>query len=262
MRRWRVLLVQGTLLVIFLAAWEFLPKIGALSSRSNLFDSFFVSSPSHIFDALRDLILARNGSVSIWEYLWPTLYASVLGTIIGMGIGAVLGLVLSNFDFASAVFKPLVIAANATPRIALIPIIVLLFGPSLTSSIVVAVLVVLFVAFFSAYEGGRAIPPPMLENARLLGASRWSVMTSIRLPHTLAWTLTSLPLGITFAVISVVTAELLTGYPGMGKLIQDASITADAATTFAVVIVLAVVGLAVVLAADQIRNRVLHWWGK
>jgi NitT/TauT family transport system permease protein len=143
-----------------------------------------------------------------------------------------------------------------------VPIIVIVFGPTSTSCVIISVLVVFFVAFFNAYEGGTSVRPELVQNARLLGADNWRILTRIRLPFVVAWTLASLPLSVTFAVITVVTAEILTGVPGMGSLLGTAAVTGNSALTFAVVIALAVVGITITLAADALRARVLHWWGQ
>lgn len=261
-RRVVVTALQLGVIVLLLAAWEYLPRITALQSVSKAFDPFFVSSPSRVFGQLRDMFTGANGSFQIWEYAWPTIWASLLGTAIGMALGAACALVLSNFELLSDVFRPFLIAANATPRVALIPIVVILVGPTSTATIIISVLVVFFVAFFNAYEGGRSVKPELIDNARLLGASEWMIVRTIRFPFVLAWTLASLPLAITFAVITVVTAEILTGVTGMGRLLSTASTTADATLTYAVVIVLSVLGVVIVVAAEILKRRVLHWWAK
>lgn len=256
-----VWLTQIALLLVFLLAWQYLPQIPALKATSHVFDSYFVSSPVRIAKELGNLMTGSEGSPLIWGYVWSTVYASLLGTLIGMVAGAAFGLVLSNFRFLSEVMRPFVIGMNAVPRIALVPIIVIVFGPNQVSCVIISVLVVFFVAFFSAYEGGTSVRQELVQNARLLGASNWRILTAIRLQFVLAWTLASLPLSVTFAVISVVTAEILTGVPGMGSLLGTAAVTGNAALTFGVVIMLAVVGVIITLAADAIRGRVLHWWG-
>lgn len=256
-----VLLTQIGLLVLFLLAWQFLPQVPALKALSHAFDSYFVSSPVRIARELYNLATGNDNSPLIWPYIWSTVYASLLGTVIGMVLGAAFGLVMSNFKFLSEVMRPFVIGMNAVPRIALVPIIVIVFGPNQVSCVIISVLVVFFVAFFSAYEGGTSVREELVQNARLLGASNWRILTVIRLQFVMAWTLASLPLSVTFAVISVVTAEILTGVPGMGSLLGTAAVTGNAALTFGVVITLAVVGVAITLAADAVRARVLHWWG-
>lgn len=257
-----VWLTQLALLATFLLAWQYLPQVPALKAMGHLFDPYFVSSPQRIARELYNLATGSENSPVIWGFIWSTVYASLLGTAIGMVLGAAFGLVLSNFQFVSEVMRPFIIGMNAVPRVALVPIIVIVFGPTSTSCVIISVLVVFFVAFFNAYEGGTSVREELVQNARLLGASNWRVLTTIRLPFVMAWTLTSLPLSVTFAVITVVTAEILTGVPGMGSLLGTAAVTGNAALTFAVVIALAVVGIAITLAADAIRARVLHWWGQ
>ena len=257
-----VWLTQLGLLIGFLLAWQYLPQIPALKAMGHLFDPYFVSSPQRIARELYNLATGNDNSPVIWGYVWSTVYASLLGTAIGMVLGAAFGLVLSNFQFLSEVMRPFIIGMNAVPRIALVPIIVIVFGPTATSCVIISVLVVFFVAFFNAYEGGTSVRQELVQNARLLGADQWHILKNIRLPFVMAWTLASLPLSVTFAVITVVTAEILTGVPGMGSLLGTAAVTGNAALTFAVVITLAVVGIAITLAADAIRARVLHWWGQ
>ncbi|MBM3345738.1 MAG: ABC transporter permease subunit [Betaproteobacteria bacterium] len=253
---------QVAITVVFLLAWQYLPQIPVLKAMGHLFDPYFVSSPVRVSRELYNLATGRENSPLIWGYIWNTVYASLLGTLIGMVLGAAAGLVLSNFQFLSQVMRPFVIGFNAVPRIALVPIIVILSGPTLASCVIISVLVVFFVAFFNAYEGGTSVKQELIQNAKLLGASEWRVLRVIRMPFVLAWTLACLPLSVTFAVISVVTAEILTGVPGMGALLGTAAVTGNAALTFAVVIALAVVGIAITLAADAIRARVLHWWAQ
>jgi len=255
-----VLIYQVGLIPFFLAAGEFLPRIQALQDSTHFLDPYFISAPSRIAERLLDLFTGRHGNVLIWPYMWSTLSAAVAGTVIGMSLGAFFGLILSNFALISRVLRPFIIAANATPRIALIPIVVILFGATFQATLIVSIMVVFFVAFFNAYEGGLTVPTAAIQSARLLGAGDWEVLRFIRLPYVLAWTFAALPLGITFAVISVVTAEILTGYPGLGRLLSTAMVTAEANLTFSVVIILAALGLTIVTLADALKRRVLHWW--
>jgi NitT/TauT family transport system permease protein len=261
-RRWQVFGCQILFLSVILAGWQFVPQIKSLRKVSHVFDPYFVSAPRRIGESMFNLATGRHESVVIWGYIWQTMYAAVLGTVIGISLGAMCGLVLSNSAFASAVLRPFVVAANATPRVALIPIVVIVFGVSQMTSIMIAVLVVFFVAFFNAYEGGTSIPPHIIQNATLLGGSKWRVLRYVRLPYALAWTITGLPLAATFAIISVVTGEILTGYHGTGYLLSTADTTGDSSLTFAVVFYLAAVGLLVVIFAEALRRRIIHWWAR
>jgi NitT/TauT family transport system permease protein len=255
-----VLAAQLLVLAVFLAAWQWLPTIDALSHRTHLLDSFFISSPSKIFQQLVDLVTGHNDSVKIWPYLWPTIVASLGGLVIGAVTGGAVGLILGSSEYLSRVFTPFVVAVNAIPRIALIPIVVIVVGPTLKASIIVSVMIVFFVVLFNANEGAKSPPAALLQNARIMGASGRQIMLGIRAPYAGVWVIAALPVSATFSIIAVVTAELITGYNGLGRLVSTASSTADSTLTFAVVVVLSALGLVVVGLTSLMSRRVLHWW--
>src|SRR5277367_5757114 len=111
----RVLASQLVLILLALAAWQFLPSVQALATRSNLFNRFFISSPSDIATRLCSLFTS-SGPNSIWPYLWKTVGASVVGLVIGVVLGVAVGLILGSLSFWSAVLRPFLVAFNAVPR--------------------------------------------------------------------------------------------------------------------------------------------------
>src|SRR5581483_3186974 len=123
-----------------------------------------------------------HGYPSVWPYLWNTIYATLLGALIGLAIGAVLGIIFSNSPALSQVCSIFVSVFNSIPRIALIPVVVLLVGPTLNACVISCVLVVSFLAFFNAFEGGRSVPQQVLQNVAILEASSLQVMFRVRLP--------------------------------------------------------------------------------
>jgi NitT/TauT family transport system permease protein len=252
---WRLAFVA-----VILAAWQYLPDIRWLSSRYHVFDPFFISSPSRVASYLGKLATGRDGIVSIWSFLGYTVKATAIGVAIGVGAGIVLALLFSQYAMLAKILSPFLSFINATPRIALIPIFVILVGPTITMSVITAFLVVFFIAFYNGLNGGLSIPGPIVDNARLLGASSTEIALQIRLPYVLAWVFAALPNAISFGLVTVVTAEILTGQPGMGQLITTALTNSDASLTFSVVITLAVVGSLSVFAAELLQRRLLHWW--
>jgi NitT/TauT family transport system permease protein len=246
--------------VVVLAAWQYLPDIGWLSAHYHVFDPFFISSPSRVASNLGKLATGSDGVVSIWAFLWYTVKATAIGVAIGVGAGVVLALIFSQYAMLAKILSPFISFVNATPRIALIPIFVILVGPTITMSVITAFLVVFFIAFYNGLTGGLSIPRQIIDNARLLGASSTEIALQIRLPYVLAWVCASLPNAISFGLVTVVTAEILTGQPGMGQLITTALTNSDASLTFSVVITLAVVGSLFVFASELLQRRLLHWW--
>jgi NitT/TauT family transport system permease protein len=242
----------------FLLLWEYLPDWNWLHEHVHWVDPFFISSPSRVYHELDHLFTGTHGP-SVWPYLENTLKATFLGTAVGIAIGLAAGAVLSDGPRVAQIVAPFITMMNSIPRIALIPIVVLIVGPTLQASVVSAVLVVTFIAFFNALQGGRSVPSHVLQNAKLLGANRRQIMFRVRFPFVLMWTFAALPNAIAFGLLTVVTTELLTGSEGMGNLVFSATTNVDATLSFAVVVILSFAGAVIVALTEQLKRRLLHW---
>lgn len=252
--------IRLLIIVFALLFWQYVPEIPGLRAHAPVFDPFFISSPQRIYHRLINLCTGRQGDFNVWPYLGQTLEGTILGVIIGTVTGALMGLVFSNNPKISRTLYPFVIILNATPRIALVPIFVIIAGPTLLSSVLTSILVVFFLVFYNAFSGGSSVAVEMLQNARLFGATSYEIMREVRLPYVLVWTIASLPNATSFGLVSVVTAEILTGTLGMGQLLETSVATVDSTLTFSVVVILTVVGVTLVTATDLVTKRVLHWW--
>lgn len=259
-RRVLVLAVQAAILVTFLALWQWLPSVEAVRSAVPFLDPYFISSPSETLATLGSLMRGTDGYASVWSPALSTATSTLIGTAVGTALGAAAGLFTSNYRTLSEVLRPFILALNAIPRIALIPVIVIILGPTQKATTFTAVTIVFFVVFFNAYEGGRSVRPEIIENARILGASSLTTMWQVRRPYTMAWTIASLPNAVSFGLVAVVTAELLTGTNGMGRLLLDSVTTIQSSLTYAVVVILSIFGLLLVALAELARRRALHWW--
>jgi NitT/TauT family transport system permease protein len=261
--RLRTLGIQLAILVGVLAAWEYLPMWKFLHDHVPVLDPYFISSPSLIWTELGSLITSgTTSSPSIWPYLWSTVESSLFGTIIGAVAGAAVGLWLSNSPRLNDALRPFITALNAVPRVALIPVIVIICGPTLQASILTVITVTFFIVFFSAFEGGRSVAPPVVQNAIILGASKSQVMWRVRARYVLAWTVTALPNAVSFGIVAAVTTEILTGTFGLGRLLELSIQLVDSTLTFSVVIVLTIYGVILVGVSDRLQRRWLRWWGK
>lgn len=255
-----VLAIQLGIIAVALLAWQYLPKIGGLQAISPVFDPYFVSSPSEVFVRMGELMSGSDGQPLIWSFAQQTIVSSLVGCFIGIVLGTASGLILSMSPFLARVARPFVIAFNAMPRVALIPIIVVVVGPTVTSSVIASVMVVFFVVFFNAFEGATQVPDEVIRNVRILGATRVQQTVRVRLPYVMGWVSAAIPNAVAFSLIAVVTAEILVGSGGIGRLLLNSVSAVDPTLTFSVVIFLSVVGIILVVGADYIRARVLHWW--
>lgn len=255
----KIFFLQIVAVVVFLVLWEYVPAIPWFSVHYHFTNRFFVSSPSGVYQQLVDLLTGSNGEVAVWPYLRNTLLATVTGTSIGLILGAGSGLICSSSVSLARFARPFVVIANSMPRVALLPIIVIIVGPTVRSSAVGCIMIVYFLGFFNAFAGGTSVSPNVVDNARLLGASRIAIMRHIRWPSVMIWTFAGLPNAISFGLVAVVTTELLTGVTGMGSLILVATTELRSSELLAVVFLLSVFGLILYGGGELLKRRVLRW---
>jgi NitT/TauT family transport system permease protein len=252
---WQVLIVA-----VFLGAWQGVPEIPGITKVSKFLDPFFISSPSSVAVKVWDLLTGSAGTSVIWPQLATTVGAALVGSAAGVIVGGVGGLLCGGNEQLYKIVRPLVMALNAVPRITLVPIIVVVFGASPSADAISAAMLVVFIVFYNAVEGARSVSPETIEFTRLLGATKAERLMKVRGPYALAWVFASLPNAISFGLVGAVTTELFTGSKGLGELMITAVDTADAALTFAVVVILAIVGIILFQGVDYSRRKAVSWW--
>jgi NitT/TauT family transport system permease protein len=222
-------------------------------------DAFFYSQPSQIAERLVDWFTVGPSSGPIWEHIGVTLWEATSGFLIGSVAGVVLGILLGRARFAAEVLAPFIKAANAIPRIVLASLFVIWFGLGLSSKIATAVVLVFFAVFFNAFQGAREVDRNLVNNARILGASRLRVLTSIVIPSATSWILASLHVAFGFALIGAVVGEVIGAKRGLGLLIANSQGTFDAAGIYAGMIIITVVALGAEWIITAVEKRLMRW---
>jgi len=260
--RARILAWQLGILVVLLGAWEWLTGIKAVSRTPGLYwvDPFFISRPSAI---LQRFVYLASGQVrlSIWQMALSTVQSTLWGFVVGVSTGFVAGLVLGRNDRLARIFEPYIVAFNSLPRIALVPLITMMFGFGLAAKIVLAWTIVFFIVFFNTFQGARSVDADLIHSARFLGAGERQIMRTVIVPSALAWTFASLTPSISFALIGVVVGEFLGGESGggLGYLIIQSLGTLNAADMMVALVTLGVIGIVMALGIKQIEMRLLRW---
>jgi NitT/TauT family transport system permease protein len=249
--RWRLWTVRLAVVVVWLGSWEL--------AATHWIDPFFYSKPSAIWDRLVDWFSTGTAFGSVWTQIFTTLEEAVLGFIIGAVAGVILGILLGRARFAADVLAPFIKAANAVPRIVLASLFVIWFGLGLTSKVATAVVLVFFAVFFNAFQGAREVDRNLVNNARILGASRTQVLTSIVVPSATSWIFASLHAAFGFALIGAVVGEYAGADKGLGLLIANAQGTFDAAGIYAGMIITTVIALLAEWLLTMFENRLLRW---
>ena len=271
--RWRILFWQIAILVVTFCVWEWgweLRKVAGFKPFvPSILDPYFISKPSSIWTSFLKLgcFSDKNGFVAcfnansnnLWLATLVTLKNMWWGFLFGTSGGILAGLILGRSDYLSKIFNPYIVAMNSIPRIALVPLIILMFGLGDMSKIVTACIVVFFVVFFNTFEGTRAVDRDQIAAARLLGASELTVMRTVVIPSALAWVFASLTPAVSFALIGVIVGEFIGAERGLGKLIIEAEARANAAEMMVTIFVMMVVGIILAYLVRRVQSYLLRW---
>jgi NitT/TauT family transport system permease protein len=257
-----VLAWQLLILAALLGAWEWLTGIKAISKTPGLYwiDPFFISRPSAI--VTRFMYLASDQvRLTIWQMALSTVQSTLWGFVVGVSTGFVAGLVLGRHDRLARICEPFIVAFNSLPRIALVPLITMMFGFGLLAKVVLAWTIVFFIVFFNTFQGARGVDADLVHSARFLGASERQIMRTVIVPSALAWTFASLTPSISFALIGVVVGEFLGGESGggLGYLIIQSLGTLNAADMMVALLTLGVIGIVLALGIKRVEIRLLRW---
>jgi NitT/TauT family transport system permease protein len=223
------------------AIWRSFLKLGCLADPAG-FTACFNENPNNLL--LATVVTLKN---MWWGFLW------------GTGLGILAGLVLGRSDHLAKICEPFIVALNSIPRIALVPLIILIFGLGDPSKVVTAGIVVFFVVFFNTFEGTRSVDRDQIAAARLLGASELTVLRTVVIPSALAWVFASLTPAVSFALIGVIVGEFIGAERGLGKLIIEAEARANASEMMVAIFVMMFVGIALATIVRRIQAYLLRW---
>jgi NitT/TauT family transport system permease protein len=196
---------------------------------------------------------------NLWLQTAATLRNTFWGFVVGVSSGVLTGLILGRSARLARIFEPYIVALNSLPRIALVPLIILMFGLGDMSKIMTAWVIVFFVVFFNTFEGARAVDADHINAARLLGASEWRIAVTVVVPSTMAWVFASLTPAVSFSLIGVIVGEFIGAEHGLGKLIVEAEARADSTDMMVAMFVLMVIGVILALMIRRLQNYLLRW---
>ena len=246
--RFRLLPYQVGLFVALTAAWQ-------ITTRRGWVDPFYFSSPSDIAARIAEWFVTG----SIYRHMGTTALETVLAFLVGAGLGVLLGFAFALIPALSGVFDPYLKIANALPRVVLAPIFTLWFGLGVLSKVAFGVTLVFFIVFFNTYQGIREVDANLLNNTRMLGATKWGLIRHVLLPSALVWILSSLHTSVGLALVGAVVGEYFGSARGLGYVIAQAEGTFDTTGVFAGMTVLAAFTIAVDMLVTLVERRLLAW---
>ena len=238
-----------TAVVVFLTVWEL------VGNTLQLINPMFMSAPSLVFKAAVQLF----ASGEIWNDLRVSGLEFFWGYILSVIVAIPFGIMVGWYKRASYVFDPFINAMNATPRVALLPLVIIWLGIGILSKVGIIFLGAVFPILINTRDGVKTTPYNLLTAARSFGASEWQIFRSVVLPSTVPFILTGLRLGVGRALIGVMVGELYAATAGIGFMITVAGATFQTDKVFVGVLVFAISGMVAMELLTKLEARFDKW---
>lgn len=200
--------------------------------------------------------LAKDG---FWYHGGITLAEILLGFLIGGGIGLAIGIVVSQMPKLEALLEPYVAALQSVPKVAVAPIIVVWLGFGISSKVMIICLLTFFPVLVTSIAGFKAVDPDRVDLLRSLSATPWQIFRKAKFPSALPYIFAGLNMAAAFSVVGAVVGEFVGAQAGLGVLILQMEAQADTGGSFAVCVLLSVIGIALTALLRRVQRRVLHW---
>ena len=233
---------------IFLVAWQILVVVGD-------YPPFILPGPLMVAERFvtgwLDGIIGRHALTTLSEVL--------LGLAVGGLAGLLTGIVLARSRLAARMLSPYIVAAQATPILAIAPLIALWFGTGLASRVLISALICFFPIAVGTMVGIRSVDPRLVELGRSLRATRWQLLSRFEVPSALPQIFGGLRIGVTLAVVGAIVAEWAGGDRGLGVLINLARGSMfDIPLMFATLFTIALLGIALYLIVVAVERRLIR----
>ncbi|HUZ73685.1 MAG TPA: ABC transporter permease [Stellaceae bacterium] len=238
-KAWQIVAAQCLIIVGAIAGWE-------AAAALRLIDPFFWSRPTAIAKTLV-IFFVHGTALTDIRY---TFQSTVLGFILGTAGGSMLGLSFWWSRNYAAILQPFVICFESIPKLALAPLIILVFGVGLASKVAIAVALTVVVSTLTTYAGVQAVDPDGERLFYSLGASRLQVFRKLVIPSVLPWTISVLRVNIGLALTGSIVGEFISSQHGLGRAILYAGQTYDIALVWVAVLVLSAFSIVMYLAVS------------
>jgi NitT/TauT family transport system permease protein len=247
MQKFKETVLAPFLFVIALVvAWEIICRAFSIAPT-------ILPSPSDIWVAM----------VRYWEPIVDNSWQTLFTTLAGFGLAIVFGLLLGVFiGWSKTIYGalyPVMIAFNAVPKVAVVPILILWFGIGTVPAILTAFLISFFPIVVNVATGIATTEPELRDVLRALGASKLDIMRKVGIPRSMPYFFGSLKIAITLAFVGSVVSETVGSNSGLGKLMLDAQAAFKVELVFASLVALAVLGIVLYAMTAWVEKRMTGW---
>ncbi len=242
------MILGGSAVVVILGIWQAFWSAGKISP-------LFMSGPSAIVRQFHELWV-RGTLLSDLAYSGRNF---AVGFAMALVAGVVLGLIVGWYRRVRLLADPFLNALFATPRVAMVPLIIIWFGVGMWSKVFIVFLSAFFPILVNTIGGVRAIDADLLRAARAYCASDWQIFTTLALPGSVPFILTGVRQGVALGLIGVVVGEMFGGSQGVGFMVAYGGQTFATDTLFVGVLIIAGAGILLTSLAERLERRFSRW---
>lgn len=250
-KKLKIILAQVFVLVGFFFLWEFL-------SSKEIINSFLFSSPSAIFNLLKQYI--KSGE--IYTHISISVYETILGLIIGTILGIFIAIILWWSKTLSKIMDPFLVVLNALPKTALAPIFIIWAGTGVKGIVVVAVSISLVLTILSAHNYFKNVDEEKVKMLKSFGASKWQILTKLVLPGNMVNLVDIVKINIGMSWVGVIMGEFIVSRAGIGYLVMYGSQVFKLDLVMMGVFVLAIIAYAMYQVVNLIEKALKNKLGK
>ena len=203
-----VFLTQITLLILFIVIWQIL-------SDKKIIDTFLLSSPKKMLTTIIELIKQNN----FFKHIFTTIYEIIISFILGNLIGLFVASILWFNKFISKVFEPFLTILNALPKVALGPLIIIIFGANIKSIIVMALLISSIISIINIYNSFKSTDENKIKIVKSMKGNIFQIYYYVVLKSNYTKIIESFKINISMCFVGVIMGELLVSKQGIGYLI-------------------------------------------
>ena len=215
----------------------------------------FRASPGATWDYLVEFLPESL----FWQDAYVTMKEAMIAFVIASILGVVAGIVLGNFRRVAKIFGPFIILINAMPKIAFLPLILVVYGVGEMSKVVLAVIIAFFIVQVPTQAAVSLVDPDLITVARTMGASNNQIFRMVTIPAISPAILGAMRLAAIMSVQATVFGEIFASKRGLGQRLITSANMLDYNGLFAIVFILAVFALIVNGLIGLAEKRILRW---
>ena len=247
-RNWRIKL-HASIFITLILLWE-------IGSRLGWLDPLFYPRPTNI---MRSFWLIYVQNANVWYHLYATMSLVFMGWVGGSILGVSLGALVGFNSLLRRFLKPYVIVLEATPRIAVAPLLIAALGFGASSKIAIIILVCFFAPFINTLSGVINVNEERLELFRSMRASKMQVLRKLVLPDAIPIIMAGERLALTAALSGALVAEFIQRDEGIGSLILVYTRNLNMASAFSCIFTLTILGFLIFKGMEKIDHYIAFW---